>query len=60
MLFGFSNDAETGLHYNLNRYYDPVTGRYAQVDPIGFEGGDINIYRYARGNVLSNMDPYVS
>jgi len=28
-------DDETGLHYNLHRYYDPVTARYATMDPLG-------------------------
>ncbi|WP_051385779.1 DUF6531 domain-containing protein [Actinokineospora inagensis] len=28
-------DAETGWHYNLHRYYDPETGRYASQDPLG-------------------------
>ncbi len=28
-------DAETGLSYNLARYYDPETGRYASQDPLG-------------------------
>ena len=32
-------DAESGLHYNLNRYYDPDTGQYLSPDPIGMEGG---------------------
>ncbi|MEA5115465.1 MAG: RHS repeat-associated core domain-containing protein, partial [Geobacteraceae bacterium] len=32
-------DAETGLFYNLNRYYDPDSGQYLSPDPIGLEGG---------------------
>jgi RHS repeat-associated protein len=32
---GRYHDPETGLHYNLHRYYDPVTGRYQSSDPLG-------------------------
>ncbi len=32
-------DRETGLHYNLHRYYDPDSGRFTQHDPIGLAGG---------------------
>ncbi|MCB0912683.1 MAG: RHS repeat protein, partial [Propionibacteriaceae bacterium] len=32
---GQYHDAETGLHYNLNRYYNPDTGRYTTQDPLG-------------------------
>ncbi|WP_184348751.1 DUF6531 domain-containing protein [Streptomyces olivoverticillatus] len=28
-------DAETGLHYNYFRHYDPETARYASPDPLG-------------------------
>lgn len=34
---GQYHDAETGLFYNLNRYYDPSTGRYLTQDPLGLE-----------------------
>ncbi|GAA2412863.1 hypothetical protein GCM10010420_47860 [Streptomyces glaucosporus] len=30
-------DPETGLHYNLHRYYDPTTARYTTPDPLGLE-----------------------
>ncbi|MBZ6174070.1 RHS domain-containing protein [Streptomyces olivaceus] len=30
-------DAETGLHYNHYRYYDPGTARYLSPDPLGLE-----------------------
>lgn len=39
-------DAETGLHYNRYRYYDPVAGQFVSQDPIGLMGGD-NLYLYA-------------
>ncbi|WP_339495313.1 RHS repeat-associated core domain-containing protein, partial [Pseudomonas sp. EA_35y_Pfl1_P108] len=39
-------DAETGLHYNTFRYYDPGVGRFTTQDPIGLLGGE-NLYQYA-------------
>ncbi|MFG2649846.1 DUF6531 domain-containing protein [Streptomyces sp. NPDC048436] len=30
-------DAETGLHYNHYRYYDPSTARYHSPDPLGLD-----------------------
>jgi RHS repeat-associated protein len=32
---GQYHDAETGLHYNLLRYYDPANGAYISPDPLG-------------------------
>jgi len=49
-------DAETGLHYNYHRYYDPKTGRYLKTDPIGLDGG-INLFTYALNNPLIFTDP---
>ncbi|MPT51113.1 RHS repeat-associated core domain-containing protein, partial [Delftia sp.] len=49
-------DEETGLSYNLHRYYDAATGRYMQADPIGLEGG-WNRFGYVGGDPLSFADP---
>ena len=49
-------DAETGLHYNWNRYYSPETGRYIAADPIGLDGG-INLYAYVGGDPVNGFDP---
>ncbi|PLY04476.1 MAG: hypothetical protein C0622_02810 [Desulfuromonas sp.] len=51
-------DAETGGGNNWNRYYDPGTGRYTQVDPIGFAGGDVNLYGYVKSNGIISIDPF--
>ena len=48
-------DSETGLHYNWNRYYEPGSGRYLRVDPVGFEDG-ANLFVYANNNPLKQSD----
>lgn len=50
-------DQETAINYNVNRYYDPVTGRYTQADPIGYDSGQSSWYAYVNNNPLSSVDP---
>ncbi|KEA50953.1 sugar-binding protein, partial [Mangrovibacter sp. MFB070] len=52
---GQYQDNESGLHYNLFRYYEPEVGRFTTQDPIGLAGG-WNLYQYAP-NVLGWVDP---
>ena len=50
-------EAETGgLSQNWFRNYDPILGRYAQVDPIGISAGQ-NIYNYVDGRPTEFIDP---
>jgi RHS repeat-associated protein len=49
-------DAETGLHYNRQRYYDPQTGQYLTPDPLGHPDG-LNPYAYVRFNPMGYVDP---
>ncbi|WP_018653680.1 RHS repeat-associated core domain-containing protein [Actinomadura flavalba] len=48
-------DAETGLHYNHHRYYDPDSARYVTGDPIGLAGGP-DPYAYVT-DPLTTIDP---
>ncbi len=52
---GQYRDAETGLHYNWNRYYNPAIGRYVSSDSIGLAGG-LNTFGYAGQSPLRFMD----
>lgn len=46
-----------GFYYMKARYYDPEVGRFISEDPIGFDGGDTNLYLYASNNPIMFMDP---
>ena len=49
--------SELGLYDYRNRFYHPELGRFLQVDPIGFAGGDMNLFRYCGGDPVNNTDP---
>ncbi|WP_341939706.1 RHS repeat domain-containing protein [Marinimicrobium sp. C2-29] len=57
--FGFAgglHDADTGLVRFGFRDYDPEAGRWTARDPIGFDGGDTNLYGYVLNNPISFYD----
>ena len=49
---------EFGLYDYRNRFYHPILGRFLQSDPIGFAGGDANLFRYCGGDPVNWTDPY--
>ena len=53
---GQYRDAETGLHDNWHRTYDPRNGRYLQPDPLGYPDGP-DPYAYAGGDPVNRVDP---
>lgn len=57
---GHVMDAETGLTYMQQRYYDPTIGRFLSVDPVaadGSTGNNFSRYWYANNNPYRFKDP---
>ena len=50
-------DTVTGLQNNLHRWYDAKVGRWLSEDPIGFNAGDANLYRYVGNMPTMYTDP---
>jgi RHS repeat-associated protein len=60
MPFGFAgglHDRDTGLVRFGYRDYDPDTGRWTAKDPIGFAGGDSDLYGYVFSDPVNFVDP---
>lgn len=48
---------EEDLYYYRARYYDPTMQRFLSEDPIGYNSGDFNFYRYVGNNPTNYIDP---
>ena len=58
--FGFAGglyDEDTELTRFGYRDYDAETGKWTAKDPIGFDGGDTNLYGYVLGDPVNLVDP---
>ena len=58
--FGFAGglyDGDTKLTRFGARDYDAETGRWTAKDPIGFDGGDTNLYGYVLQDPVNEVDP---
>lgn len=54
---GREYDANIGMYYYRARWYSSDLGRFISEDPIGFRGGDVNLYGYVRNNPQNFVDP---
>jgi RHS repeat-associated protein len=48
---------DAGTQYMRNRYYDPVSARFTQEDPLGIAGG-LNTYGFGGGDPVTYSDPF--
>jgi len=54
---GYFFDAESALYQVRNRYYDAGLSTFISRDPIGYDGRDVNLYRYVGDSPLVRTDP---
>jgi RHS repeat-associated protein len=54
---GYYADPDIVENYVRTRYYNPTTGRWDSQDPIGFDAGDSNLYRYVKNEPTTFTDP---
>jgi RHS repeat-associated protein len=54
---GGLHDPDTKLVRFGFRDYDPDVGRWTAKDPIGFAGGDVNLYGYVLNDPVNRIDP---
>jgi RHS repeat-associated protein len=55
---GKMRDNVSALQWNINRWYDANVGKWCAEDPVGFWGGDVNVYRYSSGDIITKVDCY--
>jgi RHS repeat-associated protein len=48
---------EANLYDYRNRVYSAELGRFLQTDPIRFDAGDVNLYRYVGNSCVDWIDP---
>lgn len=46
----------SNLYYLRGRYYNPVLQRFISADPLGFGGGDVNLYAYVGNDPADFVD----
>ena len=54
---GERQDSTTGNYMSLTRWDNPGTGTWMNEDPIGFDGGNVDLYGYESDNPINQADP---
>jgi RHS repeat-associated protein len=54
---GYALHAELGMYATKARLYDPAAGRWYSQDPMAFDAGDSNLYRYSGNGPTGATDP---
>jgi len=44
-------------HRSRNRWYNPSLMQWMSPDPIGYDGGDVNLYRFVGNDPMNRVDP---
>ena len=57
MITGREYIKELGIYDYRNRMYQPELGRFLQKDPIGFDAGDANLFRYCGDDPVNRTNP---
>ncbi len=59
---GYFYDEETGLYYNVTRYYNPEWGRFLNADDVSYLDPEsingLNLFTYCGNNPIMRIDPY--
>jgi RHS repeat-associated protein len=50
-------DQGSGLYHTHTRYYSPRLQRFLSEDPLGFGGGDTNLFAYTANDPVNEIDP---
>jgi RHS repeat-associated protein len=54
---GLTYDSDLKFYYVRNRWYSPDLQRFVNRDPIRYDAGDVNLYRFVGNNPVNELDP---